>query len=86
MFPNDLEYLVLDIDDSPEEDIKRYFDTCIDFILKDEGKVLVHCVSGISRSGTIAIAYVMKTQNMGVEEAWAYVREHRPIVHPNSGF
>ena len=57
-----IEYIYLKIDDSPTEDIKRYFETVIDFIVKSKDtNVLVHCVSGISRSGACVIAYLMKT-------------------------
>ncbi len=77
---------MLEVDDSPDEDLMAHFEKCIEFIRKDGGKVLVHCVSGISRSGAITIAYVMKTQGKTFEEAWEFVRERRSMVHPNSGF
>ena len=60
-----IKYMVLDIDDSPDEDIQKHFDSVIDFIqAKDDTNVLVHCISGISRSATCVIAYVMKTCKM----------------------
>jgi protein-tyrosine phosphatase len=48
--------------------------------------VLVHCVSGISRSGAIATAYAMNTHQLSYEEALSTLRQHRPMIHPNSGF
>jgi protein-tyrosine phosphatase len=48
--------------------------------------VLVHCVSGISRSGATVVAYVMATRNCSVDDALATVRAKRPVVSPNSGF
>ena len=48
--------------------------------------VLVHCMAGISRSGTVATAYVMAAENLGFDAALARVQHRRPIVRPNPGF
>lgn len=58
---NGIEYLELKIDDSPDENISIYFDKVFAFFTKNsETNVLIHCVSGISRSATFVIAYLMK--------------------------
>jgi protein-tyrosine phosphatase len=86
-FPQDIDYLKLDIDDSPDEDLYRFFQTAIDFITKSPStNVLVHCVSGISRSGALVIAYLMQKHSMSLDEAWAFTKARRSCVHPNSGF
>ena len=46
----------------------------------------MHCISGISRSGAMVIAYLIKEKGMNYDEALEYVREKRKCVHPNSGF
>ena len=57
-----IEYLYLEIDDSPMEDLFKHLPSVVEFIeKKKDTNVLVHCVSGISRSGACVIAYVMKT-------------------------
>jgi dual specificity phosphatase 12 len=82
-----IEYLALDVDDSPSEDLKAHFDSVIAFIEKNkETNVLVHCVSGISRSGACVIAYVMKSRRLTYDQALELVRSRRAVVHPNSGF
>lgn len=49
------------------------------------GKVLVHCMVGMSRSATCVLAYLMIARKMSAAEAIRTVRMHRDI-HPNEGF
>lgn len=55
------------------------------FHLVSLGKVLVHCMVGMSRSATCALAYLMIARKMSGAEAIRTVRMHRDI-HPNEGF
>lgn len=50
-----------------------------------EKKILFHCQAGISRSATVAIAYIMVLYNMTVKEAYDMVISKRK-VKPNTGF
>lgn len=52
----------------------------------DGGRVLIHCQAGVSRSSTIAIAYVMVKLSMTMLEAFHFVKSKRPIVAPNFNF
>lgn len=54
-----------------------------DEAIRNESKVLVHCQAGVSRSPTIVIAYLMHKYNMRMNDAYARVRDMRPIVAPN---
>jgi protein-tyrosine phosphatase len=49
----------------------------IDEELSKDGSVILHCVGGLGRSGTVAAAYLMDKFQLQAEQAIATVREHR---------
>ena len=44
-----------------------------DKVREANSRVIIHCLAGISRSATLAIAYVMKSLNLNVDDAYRYV-------------
>ncbi|KAJ3547255.1 hypothetical protein NM208_g1610 [Fusarium decemcellulare] len=58
----------------------------IDSVTDSNGKVLVHCSAGISRSPTLIAGYLMSRQGMSLKEALSTIISARPSVCPNSGF
>ncbi|CAG9330850.1 MKP2_12 [Blepharisma stoltei] len=87
-FPEEFIYKQINILDSPDSNIIDTFTDAFQFIDQGraQGKVLVHCFAGKSRSGTICIGYVMKERNCSLLDAFRYVREKRDAVLPNTGF
>jgi len=79
--------LFLPARDGMTQDLSHAFPRFFDFADKaHDGRLLVHCQAGVSRSGTLATAWVMRTQQLSFFEAVTTVRKRRPRVLPNIGF
>lgn len=82
-------YLKIPIPDSPKIIITNYFPIAFEFIdtaITNGEKVMIHCFAGKSRSASIIIGYLMKTQKIKFEDALKIVAKSRPCVEPNIGF
>uniref|UniRef100_A0A1B6DT61 protein-tyrosine-phosphatase n=1 Tax=Clastoptera arizonana TaxID=38151 RepID=A0A1B6DT61_9HEMI len=82
-------YKQLPASDSGHQNLKQYFEEAYQFIeeaRKSGASVLVHCQAGVSRSPTIAIAYIMKHRQLTMVEAYKVVKNKRPIISPNLNF
>ncbi|XP_017844499.1 uncharacterized protein LOC108601095 isoform X4 [Drosophila busckii] len=85
----DKHYLCVMASDTPDQNLSQYFSVCNDFIHAArlrEGNVLIHCLAGMSRSVTVAVAYIMTATNLNWKEALKVVRSGRAVANPNSGF
>lgn len=88
-FPDHFRYLVVDLADSEEQNLIRYFPAAkrfIDDAIRAEGRVLVHCNGGISSSPAFVIMFVMQHFQISWEDALHYVQNRRYCISPNSGF
>jgi len=88
-FPEQFKYKHLNVLDCAAENMNEHFDETSQFIsdaLKDGGRVLVHCIRGVSRSATIVAAYLMMAFKISHNEAVETVRAKRAVARPNYGF
>jgi protein-tyrosine phosphatase len=88
-YPESYDYLRVNIDDEPSEQILPFFRHVFEFIRRHHNLgqgVLVHCQMGISRSATLVIAYLMIDGHKTLGEAFQQVKSVRQQIDPNEGF
>ena len=86
----DLIYKQLEAADNGFQNLRQFFEEAFAFIDSarlDGSGVLVHCHAGVSRSPTIAVAYLMKNfPAMAMADAYKFVKTRRSIISPNLNF
>ena len=86
---NNFNILELDLDDSFEQEIIYSVKKSYEFIknvINIGGNVLIHCYSGISRSGSILIGYIMIEKKMRYNDAYNFIKVKYPKLFPNKNF
>jgi len=75
-------YLYLAVEDKEEFNLETYLDTCYDFIEANHKRtnVLIHCVSGVSRSVAVLLAFLIRKFGYSLQAAFALVKRRRPNV------
>ncbi|XP_030297362.1 dual specificity protein phosphatase 13 [Sparus aurata] len=88
-YGNTCVYFGIPAEDSDHFDLSQYFKPAADFIHKGlkskDGKVLVHCIMGVSRSATLVLVYLMLRQRLSLRDALKSVVQKRAI-YPNRNF
>ncbi|KAJ8417066.1 hypothetical protein AAFF_G00282930 [Aldrovandia affinis] len=82
-------FMRIPVNDNYCEKLLPWLDKTNEFIDKakvSNCRVIVHCLAGISRSATIAIAYIMKTMGLSSDDAYRFVKDRRPSISPNFNF
>jgi hypothetical protein len=85
-------WMTVKVRDLPRANIAAVFSDCFEFLdgalAKGNGstKVLLHCQAGVSRSATVAIAYLMHRHKWTLDVAYSHVLAARSIIKPNKGF
>lgn len=89
VFPNNFEYIRLDLNDHPSQSLGHVLDPIADEINRAQraGRVVfVHCAAGISRSSSIVIYTLMKLHGWNFERSLKFVRDLHYRTDPNPGF
>jgi protein-tyrosine phosphatase len=79
----------INIADNSDQLLSKFFDEAYMFIEEARRKkcnILIHCLAGISRSPTIAIAYLMRVRSLHWKDAYDLVKQCRPQIDPNLNF
>ncbi|XP_015930330.2 uncharacterized protein [Parasteatoda tepidariorum] len=82
-------FMRIPVNDTYNEKLLPFFPQAFHFLDKvreGSGCVLVHCLAGISRSPTVAIAYVMRYLHLSSDDGYRYVKSKRPTISPNFNF
>ena len=82
-------YLIRTLSDNPDSLLTPLLPNVvqlIDTVISQSGNVLVHCNSGISRSPSVCIAYLMFKFNFTCELAFSTVQRIRFCINPNECF
>lgn len=88
-FPHDYKYLNLELDDSSNQSLYEVLEPSYKFIynaIGNGGTVLTHCYAGRSRSVSIVIYFIMKLKKITYLQSLTYIKKHRSIASPNTGF
>uniref|UniRef100_A0A667XQK4 Dual specificity protein phosphatase n=1 Tax=Myripristis murdjan TaxID=586833 RepID=A0A667XQK4_9TELE len=80
-----VDYYGVEADDAIGFALSPFFYPTARYIRAALGRVLVHCLMGVSRSSTLVLAFLMIVEGLRLQEAVAAVRPHRDIC-PNPGF
>ena len=88
-FPDNFKYLQINCHDNSEQDMSQFYDTVYEFIdgcISNEGKILIHCAAGISRSSTCTCVYLMKKNKWSYDTTLEFIQKRRKWAQPNMGF
>lgn len=89
-FPKAFDYLKLDVfTENTSTELSKHINTALPWkkkSIRQGGRALLHFATGSSRSDAIAVAYLMSSQAMCLQEALAFARQARAIIKPNPGF
>lgn len=88
-FPDRFTYLHIPAKDVLYERLRPEFDKIASFVSEakgSDGKVLIHCQLGVSRSATAVLACLMINEQMNLWDAFRLLKSAKDDVEPNTTF
>mmetsp|Transcript_21617 Transcript_21617/g.35795 ORF Transcript_21617/g.35795 Transcript_21617/m.35795 type:complete len:158 (+) Transcript_21617:92-565(+) len=88
-FPTKFSYHRIPAHDEMTFNLRIFFESATDTISnvkEKKGRILVHCLAGVSRSVSICVAYLIRYENFSFPLALEHVQSRRRIAHPNGNF
>ena len=85
-FEDDFEYFKIDILDINNSSIYKFFDPFITFvenILNNNGKIMIHCYMGSSRSAILVVLYLIKYKSFTMDDSIRFITNKRNRVNIN---
>lgn len=83
-------YLRVHINDSVNDGITSHIPSVFAFVddclSKPEGRCLIHCTQGVSRSVSFCVAREMTERNCDYDVALAAIKSQRAVAAPNAGY
>lgn len=76
----------LDMPNTQLDVIVKQTNEIIENVNGHNGRILVHCNAGVSRSASVCIAYLMLNRKMNFAAAYSLVKSKRECIRPNDGF
>jgi protein-tyrosine phosphatase len=78
-------------DDRPDENMYLLLKNLLPELLRiyhhnPNTKFLFHCYAGVSRSSTVAIAFLASIHNTSPSTMFHFAKTRRPVINPNPGF
>jgi protein-tyrosine phosphatase len=80
-FMGDYYFPLVDADDPNNEKPLRDAIQKVDELMRQNKTVLVHCVSGVSRSCAVVMGYLI-VNGITFDESLSFAKQARPIVNP----
>ena len=89
-FPGKFRYKKLNVPDLPYYELRECLPEAFEFFedafSKGRPHILVHCQKGISRSTSVALAWMMRSKGYSFDVAWSKAEKKRATCFPNVGF
>jgi len=86
LYPN---HMYIPLRDNGSSNLLEELENSYDFTMESQepdNKLFVHCKLGQNRSASFVIAFLMKSRNQSLYEAYSFLKEKRELIHPHKKY